>query len=193
MKTINFILAFFIVLSVSAQDSKWDFDKSHSKVTFSVSHMMISEIEGNFSKYSGTVLSDKSDFSDASVDFTIDVSSINTEDAGRDKHLISADFFNVEKYPSIIFKSKTMKKNGKDKYIMTGDLTMLGVTKTVTLDVKYGGTVKDPWGNTKAGFKISGVINRTLWGLRYNSVMDSGNMMVGENVTIECNVELKKQ
>jgi len=154
--------------------------------------MVISEVSGQFQEYQGTVVTSKKDFSDAIIDFSIDVKSIDTDNEDRDKHLRSADFFDVEKYPKITFKSKKMKKVGENQYKLTGDFTMHGVTKEITLDVKYGGTVTDSYANIKAGFKITGVIDRTEFGLKYNSPMDSGGLMIGEEVTIACKVELVK-
>ncbi len=193
-KTVLFLSILFLVIhSVSAQEgSKWGFDKAHSKIQFDVDHMVISEVSGQFQIYEGTVVTSKGDFTDAKIDFSIDVKSIDTDNEGRDKHLRSKDFFDVEKYPKIIFSGKEIKKVGDNRYQLTGDYTMLGVTKEITLDVKYGGTVKDPYGNIKAGFKITGIINRTDFGLKYNSIMDSGGMMIGEEVTITCKIELIK-
>ncbi len=176
-----------------AQTVKWGYDASHAKVSFSISHFGISETEGKFTKFDGIVLSDKPDFSDAKFNFTIDVSSINTEDAKRDKHLKSADFFDIEKYPSITFKSKTFKSVGKNKYKLTGLLTMHGVTKPITLDVIYKGTVIDPYKNTKAGFKISGVLDRTAFGLVWNGNLSTGELLVGNEVTLDINIELIKK
>lgn len=180
------------LISATAQNTKWAFDKSHSKIQFDVDHMVISEVSGQFHEYDGTILSDKADFSDAKIDFFIEVKSIDTDDEKRDGHLQSADFFDVAKYPKIIFKSTSMKKVGNKLYKLTGELTMHGVTKTVTLDAKYGGTITDPYGNVKAGFKVSGVIDRTAFDLKYNSAMDSGGLMIGEEVTITCKLELLK-
>ncbi len=193
-KTVLFLSILFLVIhSVSAQEeAKWGFDKIHSKIQFDVDHMVISEVSGQFQEYEGTVVTSKEDFSDARIDFSIDVKSIDTDNEDRDKHLRSADFFDVEKYPKIIFSGKEMKKVGENLYQLTGDYTMHGVTKEITLDVKYGGTVKDPYGNIKAGFKITGIINRTDFGLKYNSFMDSGGMLIGEEVTITCKIELIK-
>lgn len=195
MKKLTTILVVLMltVFSVMAQKTKWTFDKVHSKIQFDVAHLVISEVTGQFQDYEVTVLADKADFSDAKIDFSIDVKSINTNDENRDGHLQSADFFDAAKYPKITFKSKSMTEAGKNQYKLTGDLTMHGVTKTVTFDVKYGGTVTDPYGNVKAGFKITGVIDRTDFGLKYNSVLDSGGLLIGEEITITCNVELLKQ
>ena len=188
------ILAVVLFMStmINAQTTNWGFDASHSTVRFAVSHMVISEVEGIFNKYEGTVTTSKEDFSDAEVNFTIDVNSIDSDDEKRDDHLRGEDFFNVAKNANIVFKSKSMKTVGKNKYEVTGDFTMNGVTKEITMDAKYGGTVNDPWGNTKAGFKVTGTIDRTEWGLKYNSTMDTGGLMLGEEVDIVCNFELIK-
>ncbi len=190
--TLILCVVMFAVFSAEAQKATWTFDKTHSNIQFDVSHMVISEVSGQFHKFEGTVLADKEDFSDAKIDFSIDVKSIDTYDGDRDGHLQSPDFFDAEKYPNITFKSKSMKKSGENEYKLTGDFTMHGVTKEISLDVKYGGTVTDHYGNVKAGFKITGTIDRTDFGLKYNSVMDTGGLMIGEEVTITCRVELLK-
>ena len=187
------LTAVLLAVFTFAQSAQWGFDATHSTVRFSVSHMLISEVEGIFSSYSGVVKTTKADFSDAQVNFTIDVSSIDTDDADRDDHLRGEDFFDVEKYPEIRFVSKSMESLGNNKYKITGDFTLHGVTREITLDAKYGGTITDPWGNTKAGFKIKGTIDRTLWGLKYNSTMDMGGLMIGEEVDIACSFELIKK
>jgi polyisoprenoid-binding protein YceI len=172
--------------------TQWGFDASHAKVGFKISHFGISETEGKFTKFDGTVFSAQPDFSDAEIDFTIDVNSINTEDAQRDTHLKSADFFDVVKFPFIIFKSKSLEAVEKNKYKLTGDLTMHGVTKEITLRAVYRGTVVDPFDNTKAGFKISGEIDRTKFGLVWNGLLAAGGMLVGHEVQLEINIELIK-
>ncbi len=193
MKQLLLTLAAFLTVALTnAQEANWGFDPTHSNVRFAVSHMVISEVEGNFDGYNGTVRSSKADFSDAVVKFTIDVKTINTNDAKRDEHLRGADFFDVDKYPNIEFRSTSIKSVGKNKYKITGDFTMMGVTKEVTFDLKYNGTVVDPWGNTKAGFKATTTINRTDWGLVYNSTLDTGGLMIGNEVDIVCNFELIK-
>src|SRR5690606_12517230 len=138
----------------------WDIDKSHSKVKFGVTHMMISETTGEFKVFDGKFTASKEDFSDPTIDFTVDVSSVNTDDEKRDAHLRSEDFFNVEKYPKMTFKSKSFKKVDEKKYKLIGDLTIRDVTKQVEFDVVYNGTVKSPWGSTVSGFKLNGKINR---------------------------------
>lgn len=186
------VMAMLLAILSNAQLAEWGFDVTHSNIRFAVSHMVISEVEGNFTSYEGTVTTSKADFSDAKISFTIDVSSIDTDDKSRDDHLKGEDFFNVAKFPNIVFISKSMEKVAENKFKLTGDFTMHGVTREITLDVKYGGTITDPWGNTKAGFKITGTIDRTLWGLKYNSTMDTGGLMIGEEIDIVCKIELIK-
>lgn len=195
MKKIMLLLGAIIIANTTtqAQETTWGIDKVHSKIQFDVAHMVISEVSGQFHDYEGVIKTNKEDFSDASIEVTINVSSIDTDNENRDKHLLSPDFFDAEKYPQIIFKSTKIEKVGENKYKLFGNLTMHGVTKEIALDASYGGTVKDPYGNIKAGLKVTGVINRTDFGLKYNSVMDTGGMMIGEEVTITCKVELIKK
>lgn len=194
MKKLSILLSLVLIASLGmyAQKTTYGFDKAHTNVRFSVAHMVISEVDGNFNDFDGKVVTSKEDFSDADISFKINVESINTEDVKRDEHLRGPDFFDVANNPEITFESKSMEKVSEKEYKLTGDLSMNGKTKSVTLDVKYGGTIVDPWGNTKAGFKITGTINRLDWGLKYNSVMDSGGLLIGEEVDIVCNVELIK-
>lgn len=194
MKT--FILSFLITagnLSAFSQTTRWGYDASHAKVGFSISHFGISETEGKFTKFDGLVLSDKPDFSDAKIDFTIDVNSINTEEPQRDTHLKSPDFFDVTKYPSITFKSKSLQPLGKNKYKLIGDISMHGVTKEIDLNVAYRGTVVDPYKNTKAGFKITGTLDRTQFGLVWNGKLATGDLLVGNDVDLDINIELTKK
>jgi polyisoprenoid-binding protein YceI len=186
------VLAISTLVAVSGQNATWTFDKAHSKISFGVSHVVISEVTGQFASYDGTVTTNGDDFTNAKIDFSIDIGSIDTDNEQRDGHLKSPDFFDVEKYPAITFKSSAMKKTKEGMYQLKGDLTMHGVTKEVSLTAKYGGMVTDPYGNVKAGFKITGTIDRTEFGLKYNSMLDSGGMMIGEEVAITCNVELIK-
>ncbi|MFN6037061.1 MAG: YceI family protein [Bacteroidota bacterium] len=191
------ISAATLLLAISADAQvNWKVDASHSKLGFSVTHMMVSETEGKFKVYDGTVSSKSDlDFTDAKVEFSADVSSINTEDEKRDGHLKSADFFDAEKFPKITFKSVSMKPNAKNKYAytLTGDLTMHGVTKKVTFTaVGASKTMKDPYGNTKYGFKVVGTINRKDFGLAWNMALEAGGVIVSEEVKIDLNIELNK-
>lgn len=171
---------------------KWELDRSHSNIGFSVEHMLVSETTGKFRKFEGSLIADKADFTDAQVEFTADVNSIDTEDEKRDGHLKSDDFFNAEKFPQIKFKSKSFKKIDGTKYILNGDLTIRDVTKNVDWAVITSGIQKDPWGNTKAGFRATIILNRFDYNLKWNTLTEAGGAVVGKDVTIKVNVEFKK-
>ena len=197
MKTIKQTLAAaFMVLALGASSQvNWKVDNSHSKMGFSVTHMMVSETEGKFKIYDGKVSSKSElDFTDAPVEFSIDVNSINTDDEKRDGHLKGADFFDAEKFPKMVFKSTSMKPGKvKGTYELEGNLTIKDVTKKVKLvAVGSGKTVKDPWGNTRYGFKVNGKINRIDYGLKWNAVIEAGGVAVSEDVNINCSIELVK-
>ena len=193
-KTILTLVAAIALSGISlAQSTVWKGDNSHSSITFSIAHMVISETEGQFSDYEVTVKADKDDFTDAQYEVVIQAGSIDTDDEKRDGHLKSGDFFDVAQYETITFKGSKFEQVDGKNYKVTGELTMHGVTKTVTLDAKFNGTIKDPWGNTRAGLKIWGAINRTEFGLQYNSVMEAGGLMIGEEVNLDINEELIKQ
>lgn len=190
-KTILILAA--VIGSLSTQAQNWKVDDVHTNVGFSVDYMVVSELEGTFKKYDAVVTSEKPDFSDLKLTFNVDVNSINTDNEMRDKHLKGDDFFNADKFPKVTFKSVAVKKISDKKYVLEGDLTIRDVTKRVKFDVNYGGTVKDPWGNTKAGFKASTKINRLDYGLKYNSALESGEMVASNEVTININTVLIKQ
>ena len=177
---------------LTVAQTKWDIDNAHSQVMFNVSHLVISEVTGQFKTFSGNITTSNPDFTDAVIDFQIDVASINTDNQMRDDHLKGDDFFNAGKYPKMVFKGKELKKVSGNKYKLTGDLTIRDVTKTVTLDVTYSGTVKDPWGNTKAGFKIKGSVNRFDYNLKWNTITEAGGAVVGPEVEIICNLQLSQ-
>ena len=170
--------------------TKWSYDKSHSKLGFTISHFGISETEGRFTQFEGTVFSGEKDFSDAKVELVIDVASINTEDPQRDVHLRSAEFFDSERFPSIIFRSRSIKSLGDNRFRLTGDVTMHGVTRETDLEVAYRGTVEDPFNNTKAGFVVKGQLDRTKFGLTWNGVLAAGGLLVGNTVDLSINLEL---
>lgn len=196
MKKLSILLAFLILTaSVNAQIN-WKFDKAHTNVRFAVSHLVISEVDGVFKSFDGSVKSNSVDnFEGAEVKFTVDINSINTENEKRDDHLRSEDFFYAEKYPKMTFVSKSMKKvEGSDsKYKLVGDLTIRGNTNQIVLDVKYNGTIEDPWGNTRAGFKLTGELNRFDYGLKWNKLLEAGGAVVGEEVELTANVEIIKE
>jgi polyisoprenoid-binding protein YceI len=184
-----------ISLSAKAQTS-WNIDASHSKLGFAVTHMMVSETEGKFKIYEGKVSSPKADidFTDAKIDFLIDVASINTDDEKRDGHLKSPDFFDVAKFPKITFKSSSMKPGKiKGTYTLVGDLTMHGVTKSVTLmAIGASKIVKDPYGFERYAFKVTGKLNRKDYGLVWNAALEAGGVAVSEDVRLDINVEMTK-
>jgi polyisoprenoid-binding protein YceI len=151
-----FFLSFIVAASaLSAQTTRWELDPAHSELGFRAKHLLIATTKGKFTDYKVTVLSDKADFTDAKIEVIAKVKSIFTDNNDRDNHLRSGDFFDAEKYPELKFVGKSVKKVSGNKYKVTGDLTMKNVTKTVTLDMEFGGVVKDPWGNTKAGFTLN--------------------------------------
>ncbi len=191
--SLGFIAFGVVTAAAQVETTTWDFDKAHSKVGFSVRHMVISEVEGYFKDFSGTVSTEGDDFSTAKVDFKVNVSSINTDNQERDNHLKSDDFFNAEKYPAMFFKSTGIKKVGDNKYKLLGDLTIRDITKPVELDMIYFGTVKDPWGNTRAGFKITGELNRFDYNLKWNAVLETGGLVAAKEVKLDINVELIKK
>jgi polyisoprenoid-binding protein YceI len=164
-------------------------DNAHSSISFSVSHMVISKTKGAFEDYAASFTYEPGDVDAWGADVTIQAASIDTNDDKRDEHLRSADFFDVAKFPTITFVSTEVKSTGKDSAQLTGDLTMHGVSKSVTLDVKIHGVVTDPWGNQRAGFSATGKIDRKDWGLTWNKALDSGGVVVGDDVTIEIEIE----
>ncbi|MCD6068308.1 MAG: YceI family protein [Bacteroidetes bacterium] len=196
MKKIQLTFAALALMASSMlAQTNWGVDASHSKLGFKVTHMMVSETEGKFKIYDGKVSSKTdADFTDATVEFSVDASSIDTDDDKRDGHLKSADFFDAEKHPKITFKSTSMKKGkAKGTYILVGDLTMKGVTKPVTFQaVTNGKVVKDPYGKTRTGFLAQATINRKDFGLAWNATLEAGGVAVSEEVKIECAIELVK-
>jgi polyisoprenoid-binding protein YceI len=184
---------FFVLLFTSviaSAETTYTVDPSHTNVNFSVSHMVISTVTGKFSDVNGTLVSSKDDFSDAKINIIIQSKSITTDNDKRDEHLRSADFFDVTKFPEATFKSTSIKKNGKDKYVIKGDLTMHGVTKSVDLSATFKGKAKSPWGQTVAAFKGTTTFDRKDWGLTWNKAMEAGGVLVGEEIELTFNVEL---
>ncbi len=191
--TLGILLVVMSLLPAFGQTATWKSDPVHSKVLFNVTYMVLTEVTGRFNEFDVTVTNTAEDFTDANVKATVKAKSIDTDNERRDNHLRSPDFFDAEKYPDIIFTSKSVKKTGKDTYKVNGDLTIRDVTKPVELDVKYFGQVKDPWGNTRAGFKATTSINRNDFNVRWNKVLEAGGWLVGENVDITFNLQLIKQ
>lgn len=171
----------------------WGLDLAHSEVTFKVKHMMITNVTGSFGNFTVDVQTEDDDFSKAKIKFTADISSINTGNADRDNHLKSPDFFNAAEYTQLKFESKSLDKKSDDEFVLNGDLTIRGTTKPVRLTVESGGIGKDPWGNEKAGFTISGKINRTDFGLNWNAALETGGVLVSEEVKLQAEIQLVKQ
>ena len=192
-RTITAIAAVCILSATQAQTTTWKTDNSHSNVKFAVTHLVISDVEGYFKDYTGSIQSANADFADAKVEFSVNLTSISTDNENRDKHLKSDDFFNAEKFPQMTFKSTSFKKVSGNKYILEGDLTIRDITKKVKFDVTYGGTIKDPWGNIKAGFKATGSINRFDYNLKWNTLTEAGGAVVGKEVKIALNLEFAQQ
>lgn len=171
----------------------WKIDPAHSSADFKVKHMMISHVKGSFAGVTGTLTEHATDSSLSSVDASIDLTTLNTGDAQRDGHLKSADFFDVEKYPAMTFKSTTVTKKGDGEYSVTGDLSIHGVTKAVTFAVEGPSAPgKDPWGNTRIGISATTKINRKDFGLSWNSALETGGVLVGEDVAISLEVQFIK-
>ena len=173
--------------------TKWSIDPMHSEVQFKVKHLVISTVSGFFKSFEGSVETDGEDFDGATIDFSIDINSIDTNQSQRDEHLKSPEFFDAATYPHIKFKSTSFKKIDDDEYALKGDLTIKGVTKPVSLDVEFGGSTADFYGNTKAGFEITGKINRKEFGLTWDGVTEAGSVVVGEDIKLTINAQLTKQ
>jgi polyisoprenoid-binding protein YceI len=172
---------------------KWDIDASHSSIGFTVRHMVVAKVHGQFTKWGGTLELDPGNLTASKVDITIEAASIDTRDEKRDAHLKSADFLDVEKQPNITFKSKDIEKSGADAYRMTGSLTIRGVTRDVALDVEFGGRAKDPWGGDRMGFTAKGKIDRKDFGAKWNAALEAGGVLVGDTVDLTIEVEALKK
>jgi polyisoprenoid-binding protein YceI len=173
--------------------STYQIDPTHSEIQFKVKHMMITNVTGQFNKFSATLVSDAPDFSDAKISFEADTDSVNTSNEQRDGHLKSDDFFNAAQYPKLSFESTSFTKLDDEKYALKGNLTIRNITKEVTLDVHYGGTMTDPWGQVKAGFEISGKISRKDYDLKWNAVTEAGGVVVSDEVRLLLAVQMVKQ
>src|SRR5688572_20228745 len=162
----------------------WTIDAAHSQVGFAVKHLMIATVRGRFSSVSGTVEFPEGDYKDARADVTIDAASIDTREEKRDAHLRSADFFDVEKFPTLAFKSRRVQAISGDTFQLVGDLTIRDITREVVLDVEVEGFQKDPWGNRRAGFSASTKVNRKDFGLTWNQALETGGLLVGDEIKI---------
>jgi polyisoprenoid-binding protein YceI len=176
----------------TAQTTHWVIDPVHTMVEFKVRHLMIANVRGRFPKVDATI-HEAEDAADTRVDVEIDASSVDTQDPKRDEHLRSADFFDVEKHPTITFRSTKIEPKGNGRFEVTGDLTIRGVTKQVVLEVKEEGQTKDPWGGERMGFSATGTVNRKDFGLKWNVALEAGGVMVGDIVQIRIEAEAVKQ
>ncbi len=191
MKRLIFALPLLVASVAQADAVEWKLDTSHTNVGFSVPHLMISSVEGRFKEATASVKLDDADLTKSQVSVDINAASIDTGDAKRDEHLKAADFFDVKKYPKLTFKSTKIAKSGAG-YKLTGDLTIRDVTKSVTLDATLTGPVKTPWGNQARAAKVSGKVKRGDFGLKWNKALETGGVVVGEEVTINVTAEVTK-
>jgi polyisoprenoid-binding protein YceI len=173
--------------------TKWLLDPLHSELQFKIKHLMISNVSGALTSFKGEVETEEEDFSTAKISLVADMHSISTNNEQRDAHLRNSDFFEVEKYPELKFKSTKVEKTGSDTFALYGDLTLKGVTKPVKLHVEFNGTTSDPWGGERSGFVVTGKINRSDWGVNFNKALETGGLMLGEEVKINSEIELVKQ
>ncbi|ASS94867.1 YceI family protein [Peribacillus simplex] len=174
-------------------NTKWTVDPTHSAIEFSVKHMMIAKVKGSFNKFEASILANPSDLTTAEIDFTVDVASIDTRNADRDNHLRSADFFDVEKNPTLTFKSTKIVKTNEDEYDVTGNVTLNGITQEETFSITFEGQGKDPWGNEKAGFSGKGKVKRSDYGLTYNAALETGGVLIGDQITLTIEIEAAKE
>ncbi len=197
MRAGRLILPGFIMLGyfglINGQQTEWLADKAHSKIGFKIKHMGISYVYGEFKDWELKVTTQGQDFSTAQVYLEIDASSIDTRNAKRDEHLRSCDFFCVEKYPKIVFRSQSIKKIAPNKYELIGQLTMHGQTHEVRITLIHHGTIKDPWGNIRAGFTVEGTLDRYKWGITYGGKTETGELVIGREVYLDIHIELTKK
>lgn len=177
----------------STTKSTWAIDPAHSLVEFAVKHMMIATVKGRFTGVEGTITADPDDLSQTEVSVRIDAATVDTREQQRDEHLRSADFFEVETFPEITFASTDVTHVSEDEYKLTGDLTIRDVTRPVSLDVTFNGSGKDPWGNQRLGFSAEGKVNRKDFGLTWNTALETGGFLVGDDVKISIEVQAVKQ
>ncbi len=177
----------------TAAKTTWTIDPTHSEVGFKVRHMMITNVSGAFEKFNAEVETEGNDFTTAKITFTADTDSITTYNADRDKHLKSGDFFDVSKHPQIKFVSTRLEKKSEQDYVLQGNLTIGEVTKPIAFDVEFGGIGKDPWGNEKAGFTLTGKLNRTHFNLNWNAALETGGVLVSEDVKLHAEIQLVKK
>lgn len=173
--------------------TKWALDPTHSEIGFKVKHLMFTNVSGHFTSFTASAETEGDDFSNATIGFSADIDSISTNNEQRDQHLKGTDFFDAASFPKMSFTANKFADKGDGEYELTGDLTMHGVTHPVKLNAEFGGIVKDPWGNIKAGFSLNGKLNRKDFGLNWNAALETGGVMVSEEVKIHAEIQLVKQ
>lgn len=175
------------------ETTKWTLDPTHSELNFRIKHLMITNVSGNIKKFTVGVTTSGDDFTTAKIKLDADLDSISTNNEQRDAHLRTGDFFEIEKYPQLHFQSEKITRKDDENFIVHGNLSIKGITKPVKLDVEMGGIATDPWGNEKAGFVVTGKINRADWGINFNSALETGGLLLGEEVKIAADIQLVKQ
>lgn len=173
--------------------TKWALDPTHSELQFKVKHLMITTVTGNFKSFSATVETEGDNFDTAKIDFSAEVNSIDSGNEQRDGHLKSVDFFEAEKFSTITFSGSKLEKKDEENYVLHGDLTIKGISKPVSIPTEFGGIAKDPWGNVKAGFTLNGKINRKDWDLNWNAALETGGVLVSDEVKIIAEIQVVKQ
>jgi polyisoprenoid-binding protein YceI len=171
----------------------YNIDTAHSEINFKVKHLMITNVTGKFTEFNATMQADKEDFSDAKITFSANVNSISTNNEQRDAHLKSNDFFNAEKFPTLHFESTSIAPKSADNFELTGNLTIRDITKTVVLNVEFGGKIVDPYGQTKLGFELAGKINRKDFGLTWSATTETGGIVVSDEVRLQLAVQMIQQ
>jgi polyisoprenoid-binding protein YceI len=180
--------------TATAVKTKWTIDPAHSEILFKVKHLMITTVTGRFDRFGADIESEGDDLGHARISFWADADSVTTGSPDRDKHIKSPDFFDIAKHPKILFTANKAEQVDHDgSWTLTGDLTINGITNPITLDVEWGGVMKDPWGNTKAGVSINGRFDRSRWKLNWNAALEAGGVLVSDEVRISCEVQLVKQ
>lgn len=171
----------------------WAIDKAHSEILFRVKHMVISSVTGKFDVFDARIVASKPDFTDMIAEFSAEIDSINTNEPQRDAHLKSADFFDAANHPKLSFRSTGFGKTEKGKYFLSGEITIRGITKSITLNAEFNGIIRDPWGMTRAGFELTGKLNRKEYGLHWSVLTETGGMVASDEVLLMLNIEVVRQ
>ena len=173
--------------------AKWNIDLVRSTIGFRVKHLLVSNVIGEFKEYAASIYANGEDFLSMEINVRINPASVSTGDVARDAHLKGAGFFNVQRFNEITFKGRSLEQAGREIYFLYGDLTIKDITRAIKLDVEFNGVTKDPWGGKRAGFVVTGKVNRTDWGLTWSELIETAGMVVGEDIFIKCEIELIKQ